>query len=499
MNEVALPTPSVETISQAYEDFLDRYPSFRKTRCLDELREREYGRLDKQNHVYLDYTGGGLYADAQLRHHMELLQHNVFGNPHSHNPTSMAMTELVDKARAYVLEYFNTTDDEYVVIFTQNASGALKLVGESYPFTAVGRYVLSADDHNSVNGIREFAKARGAKVTYAPLTWPDLRLDLEALDTILDDCDPQQHNLFAFPAQSNYSGVKHPLELIEQVQQKGWDVLLDCAAFAPTNRLDFSIWKPEFAAFSFYKIFGYPTGMGALLVRRSVIGKLQRPWFAGGTVKIVSAKADGHYLAEGEAAFEDGTINYLNIPAVEMGLRYIESIGIEVISERVRCLTGWLLEQLTALKHNNGRPLVQIRGPQDLNMRGGTITMSFFDPEGQPISGQLIEKLAADENISLRTGCFCNPGAGEATFQLPVALMESFFTEDEGMPFTELVECVLEASGVDVSAVRISVGLVTNFNDVYRFIEFAAPLRDRPLASFDYEHATCRRVMRDTP
>jgi len=47
-------------------------------------------------------------------------------------------------------------------------------------------------------------------------------------------------NLFAYPAQSNFSGVQHPLEWISQAQTMGWDVLLDAAAFVPTNRLDLS-------------------------------------------------------------------------------------------------------------------------------------------------------------------------------------------------------------------------------------------------------------------
>lgn len=490
-------TDTATTMDSAYADFLDAYPDYRNTAVLDQLRRTEYGRLDAQGHVYLDYTGGGLYADSQLDAHMDLLRHNVFGNPHSHNPTSLAMTELVEQARAYVLQFFNAPPDEYVVIFTPNASGALKLVGESYPFSANSHFALSADDHNSVNGIREFARARGAAVSYAPLTTPELRLDLTRLDAILDQADPAQHNLFAFPAQSNYSGVKHPLTLIEHARNKGWDVLVDGAAFAPTNRFDLGKWRPDFASFSFYKIFGYPTGVGALLARRNTLAKLQRPWFAGGTVKIVSVKAGQHHLAEDEAGFEDGTVNYLSLPAIEIGLRHIDQIGMETITTRVRCLTGWLLDQLTALRHDNGRSVVKIQGPETLEMRGGTVTVSFFDPDGTPISGQIIEQLAADEKISLRTGCFCNPGAGETTFHLPTELMQHLFDQAGGMHFTELVQAVYEERGVDVSAVRLSVGLVTNFADVYRFMNFAATFRNRSAASFAPAAPSAAHTMRD--
>jgi molybdenum cofactor sulfurtransferase len=57
--------------------------------------------------------------------------------------------------------------DEYAAIFTANASTALKLVGESYPFGEGGdHFLLTFDNHNSVNGIREFARRKKAGVTY---------------------------------------------------------------------------------------------------------------------------------------------------------------------------------------------------------------------------------------------------------------------------------------------------------------------------------------------
>src|SRR5574341_1603768 len=170
-------TPVTLTDS-AFDTFLKAYPSFESTRALDDLRAREYARLDAGGQVYLDYTGGGLYAESQLREHMALLRENVFGNPHSSNPTSLAMTELAEHARRYVLRYFNASPDEYVAIFTPNASGALKLVGEAYPFGPGDPYLLTFDNHNSVNGIREFARAKGAEVTYVPTTLPELRVDI---------------------------------------------------------------------------------------------------------------------------------------------------------------------------------------------------------------------------------------------------------------------------------------------------------------------------------
>ena len=239
-------------------------------------------------------------------------------------PSSAVATRLVESARRSVLDYFNARDDEYIVIFTQNASGALKLVGESYPF-AEGRYLLTFDNHNSVNGIREFARSRGARVTYLPVELPDLRVPEKRLIAELEEGEgsgvSKGKKLFAYPAQSNFSSVQHPLSWIDAAHERGWDVLLDTAAFAPTNRLDLGVCKPDFMPLSFYKMFGYPTGIGALLVRREKIGLLRRPWFAGGTITVASVQGDRYYLSDGAAAFEDGTVDYLGIPAVEIGLR----------------------------------------------------------------------------------------------------------------------------------------------------------------------------------
>ena len=101
-----------QEFDQAFDDFISAYPAYESTGILDELRASEYGRLDELNQIYLDYTGGGLYAESQLQAHMELLRHNVFGNPHSHNPTSLAMTDLIEQAREYVLEFFNAPAEE---------------------------------------------------------------------------------------------------------------------------------------------------------------------------------------------------------------------------------------------------------------------------------------------------------------------------------------------------------------------------------------------------
>ncbi len=498
MTTLYKPVVDTSAIDTALAKFRRAYPTYDRTSALDELRAREYGRLDQLGQTYLDYTGGGLYAESQLRQHIDLLTHQVFGNPHSANLPSLETTERVEQTRKCVLEFFNASPEQYEVIFTQNATGALKLIGESYPFGPGSRYLLTSDNHNSVNGIRELAKAKGARVEYVPIRCSDLRVDQDPLSRRLDQrVSGRRHmagrmghgrryggnrgsKLFAYPAQSNFSGVQHSLGWIAEAQASGWDVLVDCAAFAPTNQLDLARWHPDFASLSFYKIFGYPTGIGCLIARKSALAKLRRPWFAGGTVMCSSVKAAdvpgaGFLRTPGPPGYEDGTVNYLSIPAIDIGLRHIATVGMDLIHTRVTCLTGWLLEQLGGLRHGNGAPVIRIYGPLDTRMRGGTIAMNFFDPAGQLIDSRLVERFANRIKLSLRSGCHCNPGARETALALTKNELVACALSSHHMSYQDFLHAVDEKT---TGAARVSIGLATTFADVYRFYEFAAGFRD---------------------
>lgn len=422
--------------------------------ALSDLRLTEFSRLDAGGHVYLDYTGAGLYADSQLAEHLALLGAHVFGNPHSVSPASRAMTALVEQAREAVLGFFRAEPAEYEAIFTPNATGALRLVGEAYPFRPGDRFLLTFDNHNSVNGIREFARARGTETSYVPSEPDELRVDETLLPRYLTAVGGSQDNLFAYPAQSNFSGVQHPLEWIAQAQAHGWDVLLDAAAFAPTNRLDLSRAHPDFVCLSFYKLFGWPTGVGALIARREALAKLERPWFSGGTIVAAFVQRDWHQSAPGAAHFEDGTVNFLNLPAVEIGIRFLERAGIDAIHDHVQALSGRLLDLLGSLRHAGGAPAAAVYGPRDLDRRGGTVAFNFLHPDGRIVDERYVDRVAQRHSISLRSGCFCNPGAGEVAFMISrETLVGGEF--GEGMTLDDYVDAIGLPSG---GAIRASLG-----------------------------------------
>ena len=143
----------------AYRSFLQAFPAYSTTSRLDAAAgERLRAARSLAPRVSRLHRRRPVLVASQVRRHQDLLLDRVLGNPHSANPTSTAASSLVDDARDAVLRFFNADPREYGVIFTSNATGALKLVGESYPFEPGGRFLLTFDNHNSVNGIREFAR-----------------------------------------------------------------------------------------------------------------------------------------------------------------------------------------------------------------------------------------------------------------------------------------------------------------------------------------------------
>jgi molybdenum cofactor sulfurtransferase len=189
----------------------------------------------------------------------------------------------------------------------------------------------------------------------------------------------------------------------------------------------------------------------------------------------------------------------LSIPAVEIGLRHLQQVGVDTIQTRIHCLTSWLLEELIALRHSNGQRLIRIYGPETPTQRGGTITMNFYDPSGQLLDYRRIEELAGLEGLSLRTGCFCNPGAGETAEGLTVDDMRAAFASDPDLTLPRFLHFMQQHNGKSTGAVRVSLGLVSNVDDVERFLAFAAGFRDRTLdalGALSVDDANCR-VIRD--
>ncbi|XP_016986817.1 molybdenum cofactor sulfurase [Drosophila rhopaloa] len=457
----------------------------------------EFSRLANNKSVYLDHAGTTLYAENQVKAAAEQLHRNVICNPHTCRLTG----DFVDQVRFKVLEFFNTSAEDYHVIFTANATAALSLVAENFDFGSSGDFHFCQENHTSVLGMRERVRANGIYMLKeneisGGFANENGRVQ-ERTSTITGN------SLVTFSAQCNFSGYKIPLVAIENIQnyglpkpgkhiwgskgeekdnsQNNYYVCLDAASFVATSPLDLYKYQPDYVCISFYKIFGYPTGVGALLVsRRGAEAFGKRRFFGGGTINYAYPHAMDHQLRETfHQRYEDGTLPFLSIVGLLEGFRTLNRLvprtsavvgTMERISRHVHGLAQYLEDQLKQLKHSNGEPLIQLYnkvGYQEKSRQGGIVAFNVRTESGSFVGFGEIACVAALHGILLRTGCFCNIGACQFYLDLDEDAMDAIYKRAGRIcgDYFDLID------GQPTGAVRVSFGYMTTIQDVEKLLE----------------------------
>ena len=97
-----------------------------------------------------------------------------------------------------------------------------------------------------------------------------------------------------------------------------------------------------------------------------------------------------------------------------------------------------------------------------------TATIDKLDPAGRAVPYGVVEARAREAGVSIRGGCFCNPGASEVAFGFPAGASADCLRSSAAAGFTiaRFASCL--GPDVPVGAVRASFGLATNVTDVRR-------------------------------
>ncbi|ALC48610.1 mal [Drosophila busckii] len=450
------------------------------------LIHSEFSRLAES--TYLDHAGTTLYAETQVLSAAQQLQRDVICNPHTCRLTG----DYVDQVRYRVLEFFNTKAEDYHVIFTANATAALRLVAEHFDFLEAGNFHYCQENHTSVLGMRELVKANGIYMLTAEQLAKHAELQLQS--PVVDQA-ATANSLVVFSAQCNFSGYKLPLDIIKQLQQQGlqetgkevkapkadaasqqYYVCLDAASYAASSPLDLQRYPADFVCLSFYKIFGYPTGVGALLVSKRGAEALRSRYYGGGSINYAYAHTLEHQLRGSlHERFENGTLPFLSIVELLQGFRTLERLvpganPMERISRHVHGLAKYCAAQLQQLKHPNGAPLIQLynhAGYEQRAQQGGIVAFNVRTADGAYVGFGEVACVAALQRILLRTGCFCNIGACQRHLQLTPETMDSIYKRAGRVcgDYYDLLD------GQPTGAVRVSFGYMTRRQDVDKFLD----------------------------
>lgn len=440
--------------------------------------------------TYLDHAGTTVYPRSLLQAFEKDMTSHIFGNPHSHSPSSMLSTDRMESTRCEALRFFKADPERFDLIFVANATAAIKMVMDcmlDYSREDGGFwYGYHGDAHTSLVGIREVAD-RGSRCFESD---QDVENWLSG-QNLNSSKDRDGVGLFAFPGQSNMNGRRLPLVWPGRIRSSAGSgrrttySLLDAAALVSTAPLDLSDHQnaPDFTALSFYKIFGYPD-LGALIVRKDVSDVMSsRRFFGGGTVDMIingqvqGADKAGWFARKATSMhemLEEGTPAFHSIAALGIALRVHKQLygSMANVSSHAGSLAKALYEAMSRLSHANGLSVCQIYKSQhsqygDSKTQGPTIAFNVRSSNGKWIGKSDLEALAILNNIQFRTGGLCNPGGIACSLDIsPDQMLENF---QEGLRCGNELD---ELNGKPTGVVRVSLGAMSSAKDVSTFLNF---------------------------
>lgn len=426
-------------------------------------------------------------------------------------------SELEFKMRKRIMDFMNISEVDYTMILTTNQSHAFKLLADSYPFHSKSNLLTVYDYKNdAVEAMIESSKKREARVISAEFSWPNMRiLSRKLRKLIVSKRKVKQKGLFVFPLQSRLTGVRYSYQWMSIARENGWHVLLDACALGPKDMetLGLSMFKPDFLICSFFKVFGEnPSGFGCLFAKKYIASELMDSTTTTniGIVSLIPTNPQSHLPQEStirdietESKSKSQSLVEVFLPGPKSsseivdlekvestsssrseiecrGLDHADSLGLVLISIRARHLINWLVNALTNLKHpnsENGHSLIRIYGPKIRLDRGPSLAFNVFDWKGEKIDPVLVQKLADRNGISLSYGYLQN-----------VLFLDKYEEERE----TKLeISAIKEAKGefstmrkrtekneFGICVVTITLGWMTNFEDVYRLWAFVSRFLD---------------------
>ncbi|XP_022882089.1 molybdenum cofactor sulfurase-like [Olea europaea var. sylvestris] len=516
------------------------YPYYSTTVLADNIRAQEYNHIVVSNHVCLDYIGHGLFSYSQQQGHnftAEIASSSTSTPPRpsdspffdisykSVNLNSFLLyggqeSEFESSTRKRIMKFMNVSEEDYYMVFTANQSSAFKLLADSYPFQSNKNLLTVYDYENeAVQVMIESSKKKGARPISAVFSWPNLRVNSRKLrKLVVNKRKLSNRGLFAFPLQSRMTGARYSYQWMSLARENGWHILLDACALGPKEMetLGLSLFQPDFLICSFYKVFDEnPSGFCCLFIKKSSVSELCKSCTSMGIVSLLPANESFEQLAFNKAENEQETaISQQEIEEtpeqihlkessvseiIELdetphtaqsrnqesdagrtsgeiecrGLDHADTLGLILISSRTRCLTNWLVNALMSLQHphsENGLPLIRIYGPKIKLERGPAVAFNVYDWKGEKVDPTLVQKLADRNNISVGCGILTNIWFSEIYEEEKHRMLETRSRKKESKK--------KDKNSYRISVVTISIGMLTNFDDMYRIWAFVSRFLD---------------------
>lgn len=341
---------------------------------------------------------------------------------------SQLATARFEEARRSVQQFIHAPH-AHEVILTKGTTESINLVASSFcqRFLHAGDEVVVSEMEHHANIVpwQLACERHGATLRVLPFDDRGV-LRMEELDSLLND----KTRIVAVNHVSNTLGTINPVaEIIRKAHAKGIPVLVDGAQAAGHLPIDVQALDCDFYCFSGHKMYA-PMGVGVLYGKEQWLNEM--PPYQGGGEMIKTVTFARTTYNELPYKFEAGTPSVGDVIGLQTAIKYINSIGLEVIAGREQALLEYATQQL-----------LQIDGLQIVGTAPHKSSIISFNINNlHPFDiGTLIDQMG----IAVRTGHHCSMPIMEH-FGIPGTLRASFAFYNTEEEIDRLVAAVKKAA-----------------------------------------------------
>jgi selenocysteine lyase/cysteine desulfurase len=298
---------------------------------------------------------------------------------------SRLATAAYENARGAALAFAGRAGSDDVAIICRNATEALNHLAYRLRLSPRDVVVTTVVEHHA--NLLPWGRVASCRYVECGAEGTFSVADVEAAL----DASPRPA-LLSVTGASNITGWLPPLdELIAAAHRRGVSVVVDAAQLAPHRRLPRDA---EFLAFSGHKLYA-PFGAGVLIGPRSAFADGDPFLAGGGAVDLVDL---GEVVwTEPPEREEAGSPNVVGAVALHAAFDALCEIGFEPLAAHDHRLAQRLREGLRST------PGVRLLGP---GASVETLPVAAFTVDGVP-HALVAARLAAEDAIGVRHGCFC--------------------------------------------------------------------------------------------
>ena len=338
--------------------------------------------------IYLDNSSTTLIKpDVVSKTLYDAIASRKFSNPsRGFYDEAINSSQAVYDVREIFADFFGL-DDPLNIAFTANITTSLNLVLSSL-FKKGDHIITSLTEHNSVLRPLYQLEDRGLELSFIDID-ENYNLKLYELEKYLK----KNTRAIVITAESNVSGAVTDLDyLYDFAIEHDLLLIVDGAQAAGTVKIKFNERKyPRliFCLTGHKALFG-PSGTGAII---DLSGEKFKNVFTGGSGVN---SFDRFNPVEMPDVFEYGTINFHSIIALGAGVKFIDEIGIDKVSEKIHALRRKLFYGIKEI------PGIKLY----CNEKNSSIVSFNYKDY---VSSEISEKLYKMSKIASRGGIHCAP------------------------------------------------------------------------------------------